>query len=85
VLGYNVSKKRAEQAAWEFMQRNSPPFDLVALNPDIIIGPMIHPISGAQSINQTNHFAIASFIDGTHKQVEGVIFPFWHFVSHNRL
>ncbi|PLB48715.1 NAD dependent epimerase/dehydratase [Aspergillus steynii IBT 23096] len=81
VLGYNVSKTRAEAAAWEFMKRNSPSFELVVINPDIITGPMLHPISGPKSINETNQFAIGSFIDGTHKQIEGVAFPFYHFVD----
>lgn len=81
VLGYNVSKARAEAAAWEFMKTSSPSFDLVVINPDIIIGPMIHPISGPKSINETNHFAIASFVDGTHPKIEGVTFPFYHFVD----
>jgi nucleoside-diphosphate-sugar epimerase len=81
VLGYNVSKTRAEAAAWNFMKQNTTSFDLAVINPDIIIGPMAHPIRGPESINQTNHFAIASFIDGTHKEIEGVTFPFYHFVS----
>lgn len=81
VLGYNVSKIQAEAAAWEFMKQNSPSYDLVLINPDIIIGPMIHPIEGPKSINETNQFAIASFIDGTHKEIQGVTFPFYHFVS----
>ena len=81
VLGYNVSKTRAEAAAWEFFKQNKVPFDLTVINPDIITGPMIHPIEGAGSINETNHFAIASFIDGTHKTIEGVEFPFYHFVG----
>lgn len=63
------------------MKTSSPSFDLVVINPDIIIGPMIHPISGPKSINETNHFAIASFVDGTHPKIEGVTFPFYHFVS----
>ena len=63
------------------MKTESPGFDLTVINPDIIIGPMIHPISDPKSINETNHFAIASFIDGTHRQIEGVTFPFYHFVS----
>ncbi|KAJ5183457.1 NAD dependent epimerase/dehydratase [Penicillium capsulatum] len=81
VLGYNVSKTRAEAAAWEYMKRAKPSFDLAVINPDIIIGPMLHPVHGPDSINETNHFAIASFIDGTHKQIEGVTFPFYHFVD----
>ncbi|CAG8080115.1 unnamed protein product [Penicillium salamii] len=81
VLGYNVSKTRAETAAWDFMKSNRPSFDLVVINPDIITGPMIHPISGPSSINETNQFAIGSFIDGTHKSLDGVTFPFYHFVD----
>ncbi|KAI2681213.1 hypothetical protein DTO013E5_9130 [Penicillium roqueforti] len=81
VLGYNVSKTRAETAAWEFFKQNKVPFDLTVINPDIITGPMIHPIEGAGSINETNHFAIASFIDRTHKTIDGVEFPFYHFVD----
>ncbi|GKZ34822.1 hypothetical protein AbraIFM66950_005178 [Aspergillus brasiliensis] len=81
VLGYNVSKTRAEAAAWQFMEKAKPAFDLTVINPDIIIGPMIHPIHGPKSINETNHFAIASFLDGTHKRIEGVTFPFYHFVD----
>ncbi|KAI2899864.1 hypothetical protein CBS63078_7116 [Aspergillus niger] len=81
VLGYNVSKTRAEAAAWKFMEKAKPAFDLIVINPDIITGPMIHPIHGPKSINETNHFAIASFIDGTHKRIEGVTFPFYHFVD----
>lgn len=68
-------------AAWSFMQKNNPHFDLAVINPDIIIGPMIHPISGPNSVNETNRFAIYSFLDGTHGQIEGVEFPFYHFVS----
>ncbi|GFG00990.1 putative uncharacterized oxidoreductase C513.07 [Aspergillus lentulus] len=81
VLGYNVSKTQSEKAAWEFMKTNRPNFDLTVINPGIIIGPMIYPISGPSSINETNHFAIASFIDGTHSAVEDVRFPFHHFVD----
>ncbi|KAJ5812215.1 NAD dependent epimerase/dehydratase [Penicillium riverlandense] len=79
VLGYNVSKTQAEAAAWEFMKQNSPSYDLVVINPDIITGPMIHPIEGPKSINETNQFAIASFIDGTYKEIQGLTFPFYFF------
>ncbi|PWY81748.1 NAD dependent epimerase/dehydratase [Aspergillus sclerotioniger CBS 115572] len=81
VLGYNVSKIRAESLAWEYMKQNKPSFDLTVINPDIITGPMIHPINGPGSINSTNQFAVSSFIDGTHKQIEGVKFPYYHSVD----
>lgn len=63
------------------MEAHNPRFDLTVINPDIITGPMIHPVSGKGSINETNHFAIASFIDGTNPKVEDVRFPFYHFVD----
>ncbi|KAJ6439047.1 Galactose-binding domain-like protein [Purpureocillium lavendulum] len=81
VLGYIASKKRAESAAWEFMKDNSPSFDMTVINPDIITGPMIHPIKGPKSINDTNRFTIANLIDGTYKTIEDVAFPFYHFVD----
>ncbi|KAF4962164.1 hypothetical protein FSARC_9738 [Fusarium sarcochroum] len=80
VSGYNVSKIEPEQAAWKFMEKK-PTFDLVVINPDIITGPMIHPISGAKSVNETNRFAIYDFLDGTHPKIEDVRFPFYHFVD----
>ncbi|KAE8138627.1 hypothetical protein BDV38DRAFT_281929 [Aspergillus pseudotamarii] len=81
VLGYNVSKTPAEDAAWKFMKTNKPAFDLAVINSDIITGPMIHPISGPGSINERNHLAIASFIDGTNQKVGDVRFSFYHFVD----
>ncbi len=81
VLGYNASKKLAEKAAWKFMEENKTAFDLTIINPDIVIGPMLHPVPGPRAVNETNHFAIYSFMDGTHKEIESVRFPFYHFVS----
>ncbi|PWY84407.1 NAD dependent epimerase/dehydratase [Aspergillus eucalypticola CBS 122712] len=81
VLGCNFSKAQAERKAWDFMQANSPHFDLTVINPLIVTGPMIHPISGEGSINESNYFAIASFIDGTHARIEDVQFPYYHFVD----
>ena len=81
MLGYNVSKTQAERKAWDFMQANSPNFDLTVINPLIVTGPIIHPISGEGSINESNYFAIASFIYGTHAIIENVQFPYYHFVD----
>lgn len=81
VLGYNASKKLAEMKAWEFMEENRPAFDLVVTNPTLVTGPMIHPVSGPESINATNIYHVAGFLNGMHKTVEEVMFPLWHFVS----
>ncbi|RAL06969.1 NAD dependent epimerase/dehydratase [Aspergillus homomorphus CBS 101889] len=81
VLGYNVSNTQVEKKAWDFMTEYKPQFDLTVINPDIITGPMIHPMEGRGSINETNYFAVASFIDETNPRVEEVLFPFYHFVD----
>ena len=79
-LGYNVSKTQAEQAAWEFMEVNSPSFDLTVINPDVILGPMTHPVNGPKSINESNRFGIADFINGKYKTIEDTRFIAYHFV-----
>jgi hypothetical protein len=80
VAAYNVSKKLSEQAAWKFMEDQKPNFDLTVINPDIIIGPMIQPVAKASSVNETNRFAVYNFFNGAYKQIEGLKFPFYHFV-----
>jgi hypothetical protein len=81
VLGYNASKKLSEEAAWQFMEEKKPVFDLAVINPDIIIGPMLQPIRGPESVNETNNFAIFNFLNGTYKQIDSITFPFYHVVS----
>ncbi|KAJ4299894.1 hypothetical protein N0V90_005141 [Kalmusia sp. IMI 367209] len=81
VAGYNASKKLAEQAAWKYMDENKPNFDLTVINPDIIIGPMLQYVPGPKGVNETNTFAVYSFLNGTHKSIEGLKFPFYHFVD----
>ncbi|GKZ33173.1 hypothetical protein AbraIFM66950_002962 [Aspergillus brasiliensis] len=73
VLGYSVSKIQAERKAWDFMQENSPNFDLAVINAAIVTGPMIHPISGRESINESN--SLLSLASST-----GLI-PVWYFVD----
>jgi dihydroflavonol-4-reductase len=40
---YYYSKTLAEQAAWEYMARHRPGFDLVVINPFYVIGPSLGP------------------------------------------
>ncbi|MDX1439871.1 MAG: SDR family oxidoreductase [Rubricoccaceae bacterium] len=40
---YYYSKMLAEKAAWEFMEQRKPSFDLVAINPLLVIGPSLSP------------------------------------------
>ncbi len=80
ILGYNVSKTQAEAAAWDFMKTNSPLFDLTVINPDVVLGPMMHPVTGPRSINESNRFGISNFVNGTYQATEDIRYPFYHFV-----
>ena len=40
---YHYSKTLAERAAWDFIMRKRPNFDLVAINPFMVIGPSLGP------------------------------------------
>jgi dihydroflavonol-4-reductase len=40
---YYYSKSAAERAAWDFMEREKPAFDLVVINPFLVIGPSLTP------------------------------------------
>ncbi|KAH7139556.1 hypothetical protein B0J11DRAFT_589450 [Dendryphion nanum] len=81
VEGYTASKTLAERAAWDFLSSEKPGFDLVVINPDVIIGPLLQPLSGPESVNDTNAFFVYNFINGTFKDVESIRFPFYHFVD----
>ncbi|KAF2635894.1 NAD(P)-binding protein [Massarina eburnea CBS 473.64] len=81
VAGYNVSKKLSERAVWNFMEENKPAFDLVVINPDIIIGPMLQHVPGPRNVNETNTFAVYNFLNGTYTDIDKVKFPFYHFVD----
>lgn len=67
------------------MDQNAPSFELTVINPDIVIGPMLHPLVGPKSVNETNRFAIYNFMNGTYPKIESVSFPFYHFVRYLRL
>lgn len=81
VLAYNFAKKAAEKAAREFVESPTCHFDMVSINPDIIIGPLIQPVKSKKNVNETNEFAVYSFVNGAHKHVKDVQFPFYHFVD----
>ncbi|KAF2731371.1 NAD(P)-binding protein [Polyplosphaeria fusca] len=80
VAAYNASKKLAEQSAWTYMTSHTPSFDLAVINPDIIIGPLLHHVPDAKSVNQTNTF-VYNFLNGTFGDIEAIRFPFYHAVD----
>ncbi|GES58153.1 phosphotransferase family protein [Aspergillus terreus] len=54
VVAYRGSKKFAELAAWEYVREKKPAFDLVALCPPMTFGPVVHPVSSVERLNESN-------------------------------
>ena len=50
---YYFSKAEAERAAWAFMEREKPAFDLVVINPYLVIGPSLTP-----ALNTSNQIIV---------------------------
>lgn len=69
---YYFSKTMAERAAWGFMERERPPFDLVVINPFLVIGPSFTP-----SLNPSNQL----FVDLLKGTYPGVMSLTWGFVD----
>ncbi|ELR03709.1 hypothetical protein GMDG_06343 [Pseudogymnoascus destructans 20631-21] len=80
LFGYCAAKTLAEKAAWKFIEDNKTSFDLTVINPDVIIGPMLHNVSTPEKINETNMVTIYNFLDGTTTGVGEWGLPFYHFV-----
>lgn len=77
---YCAAKTLAEKAAWKFLEDNKTSFDMTAINPDVVIGPMLHNLSTPEKINETNRITIYNFLDGSTTGVEAWGLPFYHFV-----
>ncbi|WVR07580.1 hypothetical protein IAU60_004622 [Kwoniella sp. DSM 27419] len=48
---YRASKALAERAFWKFFDENKPSFDGVAINPPLVLGPVIHQCDKPESLN----------------------------------
>ena len=64
LIAYQGAKKFAELAAWEFIEKETPQFDLVTLLPAICFGPLVHPVSKISEINATL-FTLWEVMSGT--------------------
>jgi len=54
VVAYRASKVFAEKAAWEFIEKEKPSFDIVTLCPPMVFGPVVHPIKNLEDLNTSN-------------------------------
>ncbi|KAM0248834.1 hypothetical protein ACHAQJ_009298 [Trichoderma viride] len=52
--GYHVSKVASERLAWDFIKNEKPNFDLVTVNPPLVIGPVAHSLASIDAINASN-------------------------------
>ena len=51
---YRASKTFAEKAAWEFVAREHPHFDLATINPPLVLGPVVPYLNSLDEINTSN-------------------------------
>lgn len=56
---YRVSKTLAERAAWDFVAREKPGFDLVTVCPPVVLGPVAHHLATLDAINTSNERVVA--------------------------
>jgi Nucleoside-diphosphate-sugar epimerases len=65
-ITYPASKKLAEKAAWDFMEKEKPSFSLTTICPPLVYGPVIHQMDSLRDIN-TSNIKIRDFIQGKYK------------------
>ncbi|KAL4784005.1 NAD(P)-binding protein [Aspergillus varians] len=51
---YRASKTFAEKAAWEFVEKEKPNFNIATINPPLVLGPVAHYLSSLDAINTSN-------------------------------
>ena len=86
-VAYAVSKTYAEKAAWEFMEKASPHFDLIALNPPGVFGyadlvpslirsPLLERPSSLSEVGGSDMYLLALF-DPNLKEIPKTWSPFY--------
>ncbi|QDS76011.1 hypothetical protein FKW77_004832 [Venturia effusa] len=60
---YRGSKTFAERAAWEFVEKEKPNFDIATMNPPIVFGPIAHHLDSLDNLNTSNQL-IRDLIQG---------------------
>ncbi|KAJ5963775.1 NAD-dependent epimerase/dehydratase [Penicillium vulpinum] len=51
---YRASKTFAEKAAWAFVEKEKPNFDIATINPPLVFGPIVHYLNSLETINTSN-------------------------------
>ncbi|KAL0941108.1 NAD-dependent epimerase dehydratase [Colletotrichum truncatum] len=63
---YRASKKLAEKAAWEFVEKEKPGFDLVTICPPLVLGPVVDHFADLNTINTSNE-RVVDLVNGKWK------------------
>ncbi|GAD93755.1 ketoreductase [Paecilomyces variotii No. 5] len=64
---YRASKTFAEKAAWEFVEKEKPNFDLATINPPLVFGPIVHYLNSLDAVN-TSNARVRDLIQGKYKE-----------------
>ncbi|KZT50670.1 NAD(P)-binding protein [Calocera cornea HHB12733] len=73
---YVVSKKLAEQAAWNFMESRRPQFTLTTFCPPLAFGPPIQPVDSMSHLN-TSADEVWKLMNGSCHTVPPNVVPVW--------
>lgn len=63
---YRASKTFAEKAAWDFVEKEKPNFDIATINPPLVFGPIVHYLNSLEAINTSNK-RFKDFVQGNLK------------------
>ncbi|KAJ5814349.1 uncharacterized protein N7503_001099 [Penicillium pulvis] len=64
---YRASKTFAEKAAWDFVEKEKPNFDIATINPPLVFGPIVHYLNSLEAINTSNQ-RVRDIIQGKFKE-----------------
>jgi len=64
--GYRASKTFAEKAAWEFVEKEKPGFDIATICPPLVLGPIVHYLNSLDALNTSNQ-RVRNLITGQNK------------------
>ena len=76
-FSYSVSKKLAEQAAWDYVSNEKPGFEIACVNPPMIYGPTLQPGVKLSNLN-TSSKTIYGLISSADQMPEGRLPLFCH-------
>ncbi|KAG8741623.1 methylglyoxal reductase (NADPH-dependent) gre2 [Ceratobasidium sp. 414] len=75
-LGYVGSKLYSEKAAWEFMDKEKPAFDLVTICPPMVYGPAMQEVTSMANLNWSSKKFYGIF-NGQEKEFTPDVFWLW--------